>query len=387
MKEVLLIITGSISAFKALELTRMLKKEGVNVNIVLSSGGEMFVTPLSASALSGNEVITKDTYKMEHISLSRSADLIVICPASASFINKIACGIGGELTLDILLAKRSATPVLLCPAMNVAMWQNEVVKESLEKLKRRDFMLMEPASGVLLCEEEGVGKLASVEDIKQEIMNFFSYQNSLSGLKFLITNGGTIERIDDVRYISNFSSGLQGALITKEILKRGGEVFLIEAKTSYALNLQGKNLHIIKVQSALEMLEATLSVLEANKIEGFFAVAAVADFAVKNRVKGKIKKDKTPKIELEKNPDILETVGKLKKLRPKKVIGFAAEEDENLIENGRKKLEKKNCDLVFANAMCFEMENTKGVLISKTAQTAFFGSKKELARKLVSIFS
>jgi phosphopantothenoylcysteine decarboxylase/phosphopantothenate--cysteine ligase len=203
----------------------------------------------------------------------------------------------------------------------------------------------------------------------------------------LITNGGTIERIDDVRYISNFSSGLQGALIAKEILKRGGEVFLVEAKTSYALNLQGKNLHIIKVQSALEMLEATLSVLEANKIEGFFAVAAVADFAVKNRVKGKIKKDKTPKIELEKNPDILETVSKLKKLRPKKVIGFAAEEDENLIENGRKKLEKKNCDLIFANAMCFDMENTKGVLISKTAQTAFFGSKKELARKLVSIFS
>ena len=387
MKEVLLIITGSISAFKALELTRMLKKEGINVRIVLSNGGEMFVTPLSASALSGNEVIAKDTYKMEHISLSRNADLIVICPASASFINKLSYGIGGELALDIMLAKRSSTPVLICPAMNVAMWQNEAVQESLSKLKERDFMIMEPSSGVLLCEEEGVGKLAPIEEIRDEILGFFAIQNSLCGLKFLITNGGTVERIDDVRYISNFSSGLQGALIAREILKRGGEVFLVEAKTSYNLNLQGARLNIIKVQSALEMLEATLSVLEANKIEGFFAVAAVADFSVKNRVKGKLKKDKTPKIELEKNPDILETVGNLKKMRPKKVIGFAAEEEENLIQNGKKKLEKKNCDFVFANTMCFEIANTKGVLIGKKEQIPFFGSKKELARKLVSIFS
>jgi phosphopantothenoylcysteine decarboxylase/phosphopantothenate--cysteine ligase len=387
MKEVLLIITGSVSAFKALELTRMLKKEGINVRIVLSSGGEMFITPLSASALSGNEVITKDTYKMEHISLSRNADLIVICPASASFISKLAHGIGGELALDLMLAKRSLTPVLLCPAMNVAMWQNEAIQEGISKLKERDFMIMEPTSGVLLCEERGAGRLAYLEDIKEEILSFFLGQNSLLGLKFLITNGGTIERIDDARYISNFSSGLQGALIAREILKKGGEVFLVEAKTNYNLNLQSGKLHIIKVQSALEMLEATLSVLEANKIEGFFAVAAVADFSVKNRVIGKIKKDKLLKIELEKNPDILETVGNLNKRRPKKVIGFAAEEEENLIQNGKKKLEKKNCDFVFANAMCFESFNTKGVLIGKNEQMPFFGSKKELAKRIVSIFS
>jgi phosphopantothenoylcysteine decarboxylase/phosphopantothenate--cysteine ligase len=383
MKDVLLIITGSVSAFKSLELTRLLMKSGMNIKIVLSDGGEMFVTPLSASALSGNEVITKDTYKMEHIFLSRNADLILVCPASASFINKIACGIGGELALDIMLAKRSSTPVLICPAMNVAMWQNEAVVESIAKLKSRGFEFLEPTSGKLLCAEEGFGKLPSVQEIAEKVFGFFAHKKSLEGLKFVITNGGTIEKIDDVRYISNFSSGLQGALITKEILERGGEVLLIEGKTSYPFKLQYEKLSIVKVNSAIEMLEATLSAFENKKIDGFFAVAAVADFRVKNAVKGKIKKDTTPVLELEKNPDILEKIGNLRKNRPRKVIGFAAEEEQNLIKNGTLKLKKKNCDFIVANSLCFEMEETRGFIIEKEKTLPFSCKKSDLAKMLI----
>lgn len=382
MKEILIIITGSVSAFKSLELIRMLKKEGHNINVILSKGGEDFVTPLSASALSGNDVLIEDSYNMEHISLSRKCDLILICPASASFINKLAYGFGGELALDLMLAKKQETQAMICPAMNVEMWNNEVLQNNLTELEKQDFTIINPQKGRLLCEEEGEGKLASLDFIFGEVKDFFSYQNSLKGLKFVITSGGTVEKIDNARFISNFSSGLQGALIAKELANRGAEVFVIEAKASHDIRLVNKNIKLIKVLSAKEMLDEVKQVLLNNKIEGFFAVAAVADFAVKNYFNGKIKKDKMPTLELEYNPDILSYVGNLKENRPNKVIGFAAEE-ENLIENGLGKLNKKNCDFIFANHMCFESLNTTGYLISSSKQESFKGSKKELASFLL----
>lgn len=384
MKEILLIITGSVSAFKSLELTRMLKKEGYRIKIILSKGGEEFITPLSAASLSEEEVFTKDTYKMEHISLSRSCNLILICPASASFINKIANGIGGELALDLMLAKKSETPVIICPAMNTEMWKNETVQKNIQKLQSKNCKIINPENGILLCKEEGEGKLAKVETITQEIKHFFAYQSSLKGLKFVITNGGTIEKIDDVRFISNFSSGLQGFYITQEILARGGEVFLIEANANYNLTLHNKNLHFIKVESAIEMFEEVKNIIKKHKIEAFFGVAAVADFKVKNQVNGKLKKDIMPKIELEKNPDILSYIGNLNNNRPNKVFGFAVEEKTNLKLNGLKKLQSKNCDFIFVNNMYFMSSNTQGYLINKASQEILFeGSKKELANILV----
>ena len=383
MKEVLLIITGSVAAFKSLELIRLLKKDGYNVKVILTKGGGSFVTPLSASSLSKNEVFMEDSYKMEHISLSRTCDLIVVCPASASFINKLSAGIGGELALDVMLAKKQETQVLLCPAMNCEMWKNETVQKSIKCLEERNFIVINPQSGMLLCEEEGEGKLAPIEQIKQEIDDFFAYQNSFKGLKFLITNGGTIERIDDVRFISNFSSGLQGALITKEILKRGGEVFLVEARVNHNITLTSKNLHLIKVESAKEMLKEVQNIIQNHTLDGFFAVAAVSDFCVKKKTAGKIKKDTIPTLELEYNPDILEFVGNLTQNRPKKIIGFAVEEEENLITNGTKKLIKKNCDVIFANKMCFENSKTNGYILTKDSPMAFEGSKQELAKLLI----
>jgi phosphopantothenoylcysteine decarboxylase / phosphopantothenate---cysteine ligase len=383
MKKILMIITGSVSAFKSLELIRMLKKEGYQINVILSQGGENFVTPLSVSALSENEVFTQDTYKMEHISLSRSCDLIVICPASASFINKLANGIGGDLALDLMLAKKMETSVIICPAMNVEMWNNKTVKQSIENLKKQGFKIVDPQKGELLCKEQGEGKLAPLEEIKTKINNFFAYQNTLKGLKFVITSGGTVEKIDDVRFISNFSSGLQGALIAEEILARGGEVFLIEASASHNLILCQKNLHYIKVESADDMFLEVQKVVKQNEVEVFFSVAAVADFKVKNKVQGKLKKNTLPTIELEKNPDILEYVGNLTTSKPKKVFGFAVEEKENLIKNGKQKLINKKCDFIFANNMQFKTSNTKGYLISNKENIEFEGSKQELAKLLV----
>jgi phosphopantothenoylcysteine decarboxylase/phosphopantothenate--cysteine ligase len=383
MKEVLLIITGSVSAFKSLELIRLLKKDGINVRVVLTKGGMDFITPLSASALSGNEVITADTYKMEHITLSRNADLIVVCPASASFINKLSSGVGGEIALDLILAKQNATRVMLFPAMNPSMWLNQSTKESIKTLERRDFIVINPAKGKALCDEEGEGKLPEIGAIHQEIIDFLVYKESLKGKKFLITNGATVERIDDARFVSNFSSGLQGALIAKEILKRGGEVFVVEGKTSYDFNLEGKLLHKIKVEPAIEMLDEVLKVVHSEKIEGFFAVSAVADFRVKNKVKGKLKKDEIQTLELEKNPDILKEVATLKSNRPKIVVGFSAEEEKNLLANGKNKLHNKNCDFLFTNSMCFGVESTTGYLLSENLQDRFSGLKLELAKLLI----
>jgi phosphopantothenoylcysteine decarboxylase/phosphopantothenate--cysteine ligase len=379
MKEILLIITGSVSAFKSLEIIRNFIKMGVKVKTVLSQGGELFLTPLSVSALSGQEVLTEDTYKMEHISLSRNVDLILICPASASFINKFASGIGGELGLDILLAKLPETPVIIAPAMNVEMWNNVNTAKNIQKLEEEEVFVINPVKGKLLCEEEGTGKLADVEFIGKEVEKFFKFRNNLKGKKFLITNGATIEKIDDVRFISNFSSGLQGALIAKEILLQGGEVFLVQGKVANNIILPKKNLHLISVQSAKEMLESVINCLKNNVIDAFFAVAAVSDFAVKNQVSGKIKKDKTPILEFEKNPDILEIVGNLVENRPLKIIGFAAEEEKNLVKNGKEKLQKKNCDVIFANALCFENQETRGFIITGKDEEKFEGSKKNLA--------
>lgn len=385
MKDILIIITGSVAAFKTLELIRLFVKNGDKVKVVLSGGAENFITPLSVSALSGSEVITKDTYKMEHISLSRKADLIIVCPASASFINKLALGIGGEISLDIFLAKKKETKVLIAPAMNVQMWENEVVKSNIVRLSEMGYKILSPIAGELLCKEEGVGKLANIEDIFNESYKIILKNNSLAGKKFLITNGGTVEKIDDVRFISNFSSGLQGALIAQELLERGGEVYMVEGSVSYNITLPGVNLFKFKILSALDMHKQVFDLIKNHKFEAFFAVAAVCDFRVKNRVIGKVSKENMFDIELIKNPDILYDVANLQINKPLKIVGFAAEEAINIEVNGEKKFKNKSCDVLFANEMCFEMKETKGIIFTSSNKETFYGSKQLFACKLVDL--
>lgn len=386
MKTVLFIITGSIAAFKALEIMRMLVKGGIRVIPVLSKGGEAFVTSLSVSSLCGEQMITEDSYKMEHIFLSRNIDLIIICPAGASFLNKYASGYGGELALDILLAKQKNTPVLIAPAMNVEMWNNSNTQNSIKKLEYEGCIIINPESGQLLCNEEGEGKLASIDDIYSSAIHILTEKERLKGKKVLITSGATIEKIDEARYVSNFSSGLQGALIVKELQMCGAEVFLVEGKVNHGLHPALHLLHHIKVISAKEMYKEVMEILKNERIDYFFSVAAVCDFYVKNSCPGKAKKENIKTLTLEENPDILKSVGLLKSWRPLKVFGFAAETEDLLEDSGRKKLINKNCDVLFANPMCFETYHTSGIIFYKDNKNEkFHGSKKDLAKKLISL--
>lgn len=384
MKTILIIITGSVAAFKSLELIRLLRKSGFRIISALSKGGEAFVTPLSVSSLSGEETFTSDTYKMEHIHLSRKADLIIVCPASANFLNKCASGHGGELALDILLAAPKNVPVIFAPAMNTEMWTQSTTQSSIVKLQVDGGFIVMPSSGTLLCNENGEGKLACVKDIHAYALKLLETQIKLKGKKALITNGATIEKIDDARFISNFSSGLQGAFIAKELQKCGAEIFLVEGNTSHNVVLSKKLFHRFKVLSAHEMHQKVIKILESHQVDYFFSVAAVSDYRIRNFRKGKFPKEDLTSIELELNPDILKAVGFLKSFRPGKVIGFAAEEEENLKANGSKKLRNKNCDIVFANSMCFNEVFTKGIILTKEGEIeAFEGSKEKLAQKLI----
>lgn len=383
MKSILVIITGSVAAFKALELIRMFTNVGFNVKCVLSRGGEEFVTPLSVSALSGNEVITHDTYKMEHITLSRNVDAIIVCPASANFINKLSNGTGGEIALDIMLAKKPQTPVILCPAMNVEMWYNLKTQSSITSLLNQNYYIIDPKSGNLLCGEEGSGKLEDIDIIFEKTTSYLYNFSRLRGKKALVTLGGTIERIDDVRYISNFSSGMQGLLLVNQLAIMGAEVFAVIA------NVKNNNLRlpeyvkVIRVESGREMHRNVINIIENQEIDYFFSTAAVSDFYVKNKISGKIKKDKGLNLKFDLNPDILKDVTCHKK-RPKFVCGFAVEEKENLLKNGKKKFKEKGVDLLFVNGFNFGDVETEGFVISKNKSQSFAGSKDALARLLCS---
>lgn len=392
---ILLIVTGSIAAYKALEVASALKKYNVTVRCVLTKSAAQFVTPLSLSAISGEECFTEDTHKMEHISLERPADLILICPATADFIGKAANGIGGELALDLILAKRQETKALICPAMNSQMFMNPIVQGNLKKLEKLSFKVISPDSGTLACGETGIGKLASVERVCEGALKYLGIQTKVKscknqslwrrvfcrkGMEFfgktvVITTGSTMEKIDDVRCITNFSSGTQGCEIANELLKRGANVVLIKGGTSCAL----PRCKIIRVQTADEMLEACLQNIGCDI---FISVAAVCDFKIKNKVIGKIKKQNGLQLEFEPNPDILHTISTHQN-RPQIVMGFAAEA-ENVLQHGIEKLERKNCNLLFANDLCFGDRETNGFLINKNlTHTHINGSKRDVAIKIV----
>ncbi len=346
-KNILLVITGGIAAYKSLELIRFLKKAKANINCILTNGGAQFVTPLSVSALCENEVFTdlwslKDETEMGHIRLSRETDLIVVAPASADFIAKMAHGYANDLASTCLLA--SDKPILVAPAMNHKMWDNQATKENITTLRSRGLLFCGPESGDMACGEHGIGRLSEPEAIFDRIENFFRYKDALKGMRAVITSGPTYEPIDPVRFIGNRSSGKQGQAIAEALSLAGADVHLITGPVNIPPPSVAK---VTRVETAQEMLEATEAALPC---EIFIGAAAVSDWRAEMTAGQKIKKEykATPQIEFAENPDILQQISKHSSRRPSLVIGFAAE-TENLEQNAKNKINKKGCDWLLAN--------------------------------------
>jgi len=344
-KKVLLIICGGIAAYKSLEIIRNLKKKKFKIKTILTKSAKNFVTPLSITSLSQEKVYDdifniENESEMDHISLSRWADLILVCPATANTISKLSSGTSDDLASTVMLA--SNKDIYLAPAMNVRMWEHPSTKENLIKLKNYGYKIIGPEIGEMVCGEYGEGKMTEPNEIIKEIESFFNNKYKNNKFKALVTAGPTQEYLDPVRFLTNKSSGKQGYAIAKSFRDNGFETTLISGET----NLNTINgVKFISVKTAEEMFKETLNNLPVDV--AVFS-AAVADYKVKNYNDEKIKKTENLNLILEKNIDIISHVSKHNKLRPKLTIGFAAETN-NLYENSLKKLEEKNCDWIIAN--------------------------------------
>ena len=341
-KKILLIITGGIAAYKILDLIRSFVSQNIEVKTILTKTAEEFVTPLSISSLSKNKVYRNqfdinEEAEMDHIALSRWADLILIAPATANIMENIANGSANDFINTIVLA--SNKKIFLAPAMNVKMWENEATQINITKLESRNFILIGPSIGQLACGEYGEGRMASINEIEFTIKNHF---NKNKKLKALVTAGPTREYIDPVRYISNESSGLQGYQLAKKMNEAGIQTKLILGPSKIKVD---QGIDIVRVTTANEMLEA---VKENLPVDIAIFAAAVADFRT-NQKDFKIKKNNDEfSIKLHENKDILKFVSTHNSLRPKLVVGFAAETND-IIKFAKDKLEKKHCDWIIAN--------------------------------------
>lgn len=387
-KKILLIIGGGIAAFKCHDLIRGLREAGASVTPVLTEAGKEFVTPLSISVLSGSKVYSdlfdlEDETQMGHIELSRNSDLIVIVPATADLLAKMASGLANDLASTLLLA--TDTDVLAAPAMNVRMWEHLATRRNIQLLKKDGIGFIGPVEGSMACGEFGFGRMAEPEQIIAAIKKKLSL-GKLKGKHIVVTSGPTHEQIDPVRFIGNLSSGTQGTQIAVALLNEGARVTLISGPTHIELPLGAT---IKRVESANEMFTEVKKSLPAD---AFVMVAAVADWKTKEFSKSKIKKnsDKELVLKLIKNPDILEYVSKLRKGRPKLVVGFAAE-TEDLIANATEKLNRKKCDWIVANDIRPETNIMGGtenavILISNAGVKKWDRmDKSEVARKLVNL--
>ncbi len=344
-KKILLIICGGIAAYKSLEIIRLLKKNGVKIKTILTKSGSEFVTPLSITSLSQSKVYQnlfniENEAEMDHISLSRWADLILIAPATANTISKLANGNSDDLASTVALA--SNKKIFIAPAMNVRMWNHQSTKQNINKLKTYDYKLIGPEIGDMACGEYGEGKMSEPWVIIEEIVKYFDNLKMNNKFKAIITAGPTNEYIDPVRFITNKSSGKQGYEIAKSLSKEGFDTTLISGPTNLEINNEIK---LLKVETAEEMFQATLNSLPADV--AIFS-AAVGDFKIKKAFKEKIKKIDNLNLEFEKNIDILNYVSNHNSLRPKLVVGFAAETNDLEI-CAKKKLNEKNCDWIIAN--------------------------------------
>ncbi len=344
-KKILLIICGGISAYKSLELIRLLKKNGARLKTILTKNAKEFVTPLSVSSLSQEKVYddifsAENEAEMDHISLSRWADAVLVAPITANTISKVASGNAEDLASTVLLA--SNKQIFLAPAMNVRMWEHPSTKENILKLKSFGCKIIGPEIGDMACGEYGEGKMTEPSEIANTLKSYFSNLEKNKKLKALVTAGPTNEYIDPVRFITNKSSGKQGYEIAKCLRDNGFDTTLISGKTTIK-HLDGVN--FISVETAEEMFKESLNNLPTDV--AIFS-AAVSDFKVKNYKSTKIKKNEELNLELEKNIDILNHISNHNSLRPRITIGFAAETN-NVSINAKKKLSEKNCDWIIAN--------------------------------------
>ncbi len=354
-KSVLLIIGGGIAAYKSLELIRLLKTRGIGARAIMTKAAEEFVTPLSVASLSGEKVHSAlfnltDEVEMGHIELSRSADLVVVVPATADLMAKMAGGLANDLASTTLLA--TDKKVLIAPAMNVRMWLHAATQRNIATLKNDGIHFVGPNEGDMACGEFGLGRMAEPVEILAAIEKLLTpAPQPLKGKKILITAGPTREPIDPVRYISNHSSGKQGYAIAEAARDMGADVTLVSGPVSLAKPV---GMTVSNVQTADEMLKACDGIYDV-----VICAAAVADWKVAQAAHNKIKKAKTGEVlslSFTENPDILATLSKAGKNRAKLVVGFAAE-TENVIEHAKAKLSKKGCDLIVAN----DVSETSGV--------------------------
>jgi phosphopantothenoylcysteine decarboxylase / phosphopantothenate---cysteine ligase len=386
--QILLIITGGIAAYKSLDLIRRLREAGHDVRCILSRGGSQFITPLAVSALSGHDTYTdlwslKDEVEMGHIRLSREADLILLCPASANILAKMARGIADDLASTTLLAANK--PIAVVPSMNTQMWLNAATAENLRILAGRGIWQIGPNAGDLACGEIGPGRMADVAEITAWVENFQTRRGLLAGKNIVITAGPTREAIDPVRFISNHSSGRQGYAIAAACAMAGARVTLITGPTALP---PPANCQIIPAPTAQDMLTAVLAQLPCDV---FIGTAAVSDWQAATPVANKIKKQPGQnrlELSLQPTPDILAAIGQAGNRRPALVIGFAAE-TEHAVANAQAKLTAKNCDWVLANDVGQDPAIMGGVdnqiiFVTKTGHTAWPKMRKtQVAEKLV----
>ena len=385
-KKILLIICGGISAYKSLEIIRGLKKNSSQVKTILTKNAKEFITPLSISSLSQEKVYedmfsAENQSEMDHISLSRWADLILVAPTTANTISKLSSGSADDLASTVVLA--SNKEVYLVPAMNVRMWEHPSTKENINILKNYGYKIIGPEIGDMACGEFGKGKMTEPNEIIKEIVSYFRNKEKNKKYKALVTAGPTHEYIDPVRFITNKSSGKQGYEIAKSFRDNGFETTLISGET----NLEPvTGVNFIKVSTAEEMYNETVNSLPADV--AIFS-AAVSDYKVKNYENEKIKKKENLNLNLIKNIDILSNISKHNSLRPKLTIGFAAETND-LVKNSLKKLEEKNCDWIVANdvsdsSIGFDSDDNEVSIFYKnnTRETLKKMSKSLIAKELV----
>ena len=395
-KKILLIIGGGISAYKSLDLIRLLQRRKSSVKVVLTKSGKKFVTPLSVSSLLKNKVFEEmfennNKGKIDHIALSRWADLVLVLPATANFMSKLSRGSADDLASTIALA--SNREIFLAPAMNVRMWLHKATQKNLKSLIEYGYKFIGPMDGTMACGEYGKGKMSSPREILSFLERYFKNKNFFKRKKInaIVTSGPTKEYIDPVRYISNESSGKQGYEIALELSRLGIKTTLVSGPTHINYN---KEIKIKKVVSGNQMLSA---VKKSLPVDIAVCTAAVSDFKPSFVKKNKIKKNENfDEIKIEKNVDILSFLGQNNKFRPKLLVGFSAE-TENLIKNSTKKMEEKFCDIMVANDISksdfgFNKDQNEVTIIDKNGKTEKIkkNSKKfvasVIARRIVETF-
>ena len=383
--KILLVVTGGVASYKALELLRLLVNDNFDVECILTKNTQEFITTLMFESLLGKKVYSdlfslNEASEMSHIQLANNSDLILVVPATANFIGKVSNGLSDDLASTVLMASKTTT--YFAPGMNVNMWENQVLKENLRKLKNLGYHIINPLHGKLACGQIGVGKLVEVTEIQKLVKDFFNKKKLLQGKKAVVTSGPSIEKIDPIRFISNYSSGLQGYKIAEELSRHGADTTLISGPTNIE---KPRNMKIKNVKTGKDFLASSIEELPTDI---FISVAAISDWEVKTFSNQKIKKTQNDekKIVFKKNTDVLHEISTNNK-RPKLVIGFSAE-TENLISNTTKKLKEKRCDWILGNLVSDQLgfnSTSNKVCFVKDSEVKHwpFMKKEQIAERIV----